>query len=51
MITREDISIDGNPSCLTISAMVNDSRYKMQYIFWETDEAVENFLEVVNYDA
>jgi hypothetical protein len=50
MITREDISIDGNPSCLTISAMVNGYREKMQYIFWDTEDAIENFLTEVNND-
>ena len=50
MITREDISVDGSPSCLTVSAMVDGHREKMQYIFWDTDEAIENFLETVNND-
>lgn len=50
MVTREDISVDGSASCLTISAMVNGYREKMQYLFWDTDDAIENFLETVNND-
>jgi hypothetical protein len=48
MITREDISVDGSPSCLTVSAMVDGYRVSNQYIFWETEEAINDFLEVMN---
>ena len=44
-ITREDITVTHNPNTITISAMIGGYREKTQYVFWNEEDAIADFLE------
>lgn len=52
MITRDDLSITRNASgSVTVSTMVDGHRMKIQYLGWDEDDAVEEFLSAIREDA
>lgn len=50
MITRDDLSVDYNANSITVSAMIAGQREKTQYIGWDEDGAVADFLANHNGD-
>lgn len=50
-ITRDDVSVSFNANSITVSAMVDGYRVKIQYIGWDEDDAVEEFLSAIREDA
>jgi hypothetical protein len=52
MITRDDLSITRNASgSVTVSTMVDGHRMKIQYLGWDEDDAVAEFLSALREDA
>jgi hypothetical protein len=50
MITKDDLSIDYNANSITVAAMIGGYREKTQYIGWDEDGAVADFLANHNGD-
>jgi hypothetical protein len=50
-LTRDDVSVSFNVNSITVSAVINGYREKTQYIGWDEDDAVANFLATYGEDA
>jgi hypothetical protein len=50
-LTRDDLSVSFNANSITVSAMVDGHRMKIQYIGWDEDDAVAEFLSAIREDA